>query len=108
MLSTTGRRRAAMLMVGLAALTTLGCAGPRLGSGLVGGMFGREASSVAEEAPHYVSGQMPLPSQQAARPASVEMPAGGQYDAQALRDVRSRRSGGYLGSSSRGGSNCFS
>ena len=74
----------------LALLPLVGCAGPRLGSRLLG----RNQPSAAEEA-SYVAGQMPLPSQQAARPESVNIPPEGQYDARTVSDIR-RRAGDFF------------
>jgi hypothetical protein len=92
-----------MLLCTLATLSTVGCAGPRLGSRL----FPQETATAVPAGPHYVSGQMPLPSEQAVRPASVGMPAAGGYDAQTVQDVRTRRTGGVFGGSPNRG-NCFS
>jgi hypothetical protein len=71
-----GGARIAVLMA--LALPLVGCAGPRLGSRL----FQNQSvavKEVAETEPHYVAGQRPLPSQQAARPAAVPMAPQGQY-----------------------------
>ena len=92
----------ASLLCGLSLLLTVGCAGPRLRSRLFPTEMGEAA---AEDAPHYVSGQRPLPSQQAVHPASLAMPERGQYDAQTVQTIRGFPRNSYGGSTSR---NCFS
>ena len=79
------------ILLMLALLPMVGCAGPRLGSRLLG----RTQPSASEQA-RYVAGQMPMPSQQAAaRPQSVNMPPEGQYDARTVSDIR-RRAGDFF------------
>ncbi len=100
-----GRFSVGLLLCAVSLASTFGCAGPRLGSRLFPAETA-EAAVDSAEAPHYVSGRMPLPSQQAVRPASVGLPAEGQFDQQAIQDIRTRRGGLFGGSAPR--SNCFS
>ena len=83
--------RGGKILLLLALLPMVGCAGPRLGSRLLG----RTQPSATEQA-SYVTGRMPLPSQQAvARPQSVNIPPEGQYDARTVSDIR-RRAGDFF------------
>mgnify|MGYP006908396742 CR=1 FL=1 len=89
-------RRVGQRLVWCAALLTLavpmaGCAGPRLGSRI----FPQLAEEIEPE-PEYVSGRLPLPSEQAVRPASVGLPPAGQYDPRTASAVRTRRSSGFM------------
>ena len=67
----------------------IGCAGPNGGNRLF------TSNRAPTESPQYVGGGVPLPSQQGVHPASVAMPASGNYGAAAMQDIRARRSG-YL------------
>ena len=80
-----------------------GCAGPRLGSRIFPQLA---ASDDVQGEPQYVSARLPLPSEQAVRPASVSMPPGGQYDPETASALRTRRSTGFL--SSQRAAPCFS
>ena len=95
--------RFGIVIAGLGLLISTGCAVPRLGNR----WFPEQTAApvTQAQAPHYVPGQMPLPSERAVQPVAVQMPLGGQYDAQTVQAVRARRSS-YFGAP--GGSSCFS